>query len=90
MVAGMFGLMGAYAAGSSHSLRTSIYVLTLVAAVFAFVILQLVIFWIKNKTPEQVASSSNVPSDPENGSSPQDEEVNFSKEKKKRRACGST
>jgi hypothetical protein len=83
MVAGMFGLMGAYAAGSSYSVRTSIYVLTLVAAVFAYVILQVVIFWIKNKTPEQVASSSNVPSDPENGSSPQDEEVNFSKEKKK-------
>ncbi|CAM0914045.1 unnamed protein product [Alopecurus aequalis] len=49
MVAGMFGLMGAYAAGSSRSLRTSIYVLTLVAAVFAFVILQVVVFfWIQN------------------------------------------
>ncbi|KAK1625880.1 hypothetical protein QYE76_000195 [Lolium multiflorum] len=44
MVAGMFGLMGAYAAGSSRQLRTSIYVLTLVAAVFAVVILQVVIF----------------------------------------------
>ncbi|CAM0914043.1 unnamed protein product [Alopecurus aequalis] len=50
MVAGMFGLMGAYAAGSSRKLRTSIYVLTLVAAVLAFVILQVVVyFWIQNK-----------------------------------------
>ncbi|KAL6638821.1 hypothetical protein ACP70R_023457 [Stipagrostis hirtigluma subsp. patula] len=32
MVAGMFGLMGAYAAGSSLHLRTSIFVLTMVAA----------------------------------------------------------
>uniref|UniRef100_A0A453RD98 PGG domain-containing protein n=1 Tax=Aegilops tauschii subsp. strangulata TaxID=200361 RepID=A0A453RD98_AEGTS len=40
MVMGMFGLMGAYAAGSSRHVRTSIYVLTLVAAVFAFVTFQ--------------------------------------------------
>ncbi|KAF8779128.1 hypothetical protein HU200_002801 [Digitaria exilis] len=40
MVVGMFGLMGAYAAGSSRDLRTSIYVLTLVVAVFAFVALE--------------------------------------------------
>ncbi|CAM0914021.1 unnamed protein product [Alopecurus aequalis] len=50
MVAGMFGLVGAYAAGSSRNLQTSIYVLTLVAAVFAFVILQVVVFfWIQNR-----------------------------------------
>ncbi|KAL6596690.1 hypothetical protein ACP70R_047333 [Stipagrostis hirtigluma subsp. patula] len=46
MVLGMFGLMGAYAAGSSRHLSTSIYVLTLVVAVFAFVALEVVIFWI--------------------------------------------
>ncbi|KAL6909907.1 hypothetical protein ACP4OV_001566 [Aristida adscensionis] len=46
MVVGMFGLMGAYAAGSSRELRTSIYVLTLVAAVFAFVVFEVVIFLI--------------------------------------------
>ncbi|TVU11492.1 hypothetical protein EJB05_45080, partial [Eragrostis curvula] len=46
MVVGMVGLMGAYAAGSSRKLSTSIYVLTLVAAVFAFVALEVVIFWI--------------------------------------------
>ncbi|VAI85274.1 unnamed protein product [Triticum turgidum subsp. durum] len=48
MVMGMFGLMGAYAAGSSRHVRTSIYVLTLVAAVFAFVTFQVLIFWIQN------------------------------------------
>lgn len=46
MVVGMFGLMGAYAAGSSRDLRTSIYVLILVVAVFAFVALEVVIFWV--------------------------------------------
>ncbi|KAL6909905.1 hypothetical protein ACP4OV_001564 [Aristida adscensionis] len=46
MVVGMFGLMGAYAAGSSRKLRTSIYVLTLVAAVFAFIAFEVVIFLI--------------------------------------------
>jgi hypothetical protein len=74
MVAGMFGLMGAYAAGSSRQLRTSIYVLTLVAVVFTFVILQVAIFWIrnwKNKSPGQVGSSSNVSPDPANGPSGQ-------------------
>lgn len=46
MVVGMFGLMGAYAAGSSRDLRTSIYVLTLVVAVLAFVALEVFIFWV--------------------------------------------
>ncbi|XP_037451008.1 uncharacterized protein LOC119321424 [Triticum dicoccoides] len=38
MVGGMFGLMGAYAAGSSLHLRASIIVLVLVAMVFGFVV----------------------------------------------------
>ncbi|KAM3244565.1 hypothetical protein ACQJBY_056092 [Aegilops geniculata] len=38
MVGGMFGLMGAYAAGSSLHLRDSIIVLVLVALVFGFVV----------------------------------------------------
>ncbi|XP_066338436.1 uncharacterized protein [Miscanthus floridulus] len=37
MVVGLFGLMGAYAAGSSRQLRTSIYVLVLFALVFTCV-----------------------------------------------------
>ncbi|KAI4975548.1 hypothetical protein ZWY2020_049155 [Hordeum vulgare] len=72
MVAGMFGLMGAYAAGSSRHLRTSIYVLTLVAAVFAFVILLVIYFWsqTRNQTPNkktsgQVSSGSCVSHDQE-------------------------
>ncbi|KAG8094409.1 hypothetical protein GUJ93_ZPchr0012g19863 [Zizania palustris] len=47
MVAGMFGLMCAYTAGSSRQLRTSIYVLTLVGAVFALITLQVAMFWCK-------------------------------------------
>ncbi|KAF7092921.1 hypothetical protein CFC21_095370 [Triticum aestivum] len=46
MVVGMFGLMGAYAAGSSRHLKTSLYVLTLVGAVLAFIASQVAIFWI--------------------------------------------
>ncbi|KAF7046320.1 hypothetical protein CFC21_055353 [Triticum aestivum] len=44
MLVGTFGLMGAYAAGSSRHLKTSIYVLTLVGAVVAFIALLLVLF----------------------------------------------
>uniref|UniRef100_A0A8R7V0F6 PGG domain-containing protein n=2 Tax=Triticum urartu TaxID=4572 RepID=A0A8R7V0F6_TRIUA len=43
---GMFGLMGAYAAGSWRHLKTSLYVLTLVGAVLAFIASQVAIFWI--------------------------------------------
>ncbi|XBI06516.1 hypothetical protein VPH35_134523 [Triticum aestivum] len=66
MVAGMFGLMGAYAAGSSRHLRTSIYVLTLVAAVFAFVILLVIYFWKqsqKKKISKQDGNGSDVSHD---------------------------
>lgn len=43
MVAGLFGLMGAYPAGSSRHLRTSIYMIALVAAVFVFIVILLLI-----------------------------------------------
>ncbi|VAH99325.1 unnamed protein product [Triticum turgidum subsp. durum] len=46
MLVGMFGLMGAYAAGSSRNLKTSVYVLTLVGAVLAFIASLLAIFWL--------------------------------------------
>uniref|UniRef100_M8BRB8 PGG domain-containing protein n=1 Tax=Aegilops tauschii TaxID=37682 RepID=M8BRB8_AEGTA len=45
MAVGMFALMGAYAAGSSRHLKTSIYVLTLVIAVSASIPLQVAMFW---------------------------------------------
>ncbi|KAF0903420.1 hypothetical protein E2562_027705 [Oryza meyeriana var. granulata] len=60
MVAGMFGLMGAYAAGSSRYLRTSIYVLTLVGAVFALVALQVAMFWHKRSSK---AAANNIEMD---------------------------
>ncbi|XP_006656901.2 uncharacterized protein LOC102715313 [Oryza brachyantha] len=46
MVAGMLGLMGAYAAGSSQHLRTSVYVFVLVVT---FVVLLLVVFVVRQK-----------------------------------------
>ncbi|XP_044444278.1 uncharacterized protein [Triticum aestivum] len=45
MLVGMFGLMGAYAAGSARQLKTSIYVLTLVGMVLAFIAFLVFIFW---------------------------------------------
>ncbi|KAG0543044.1 hypothetical protein BDA96_02G155900 [Sorghum bicolor] len=45
MVAGMFGLVGAYTAGSSRRLRTSIYVLVLAIGLFVFVTVQVFIYW---------------------------------------------
>ncbi|KAE8775545.1 hypothetical protein D1007_51936 [Hordeum vulgare] len=45
MAVGMFALMGAYAAGSSRHLKTSIYVLTLAIVVSASIPLQVAIFW---------------------------------------------
>uniref|UniRef100_A0ACD6AN84 Uncharacterized protein n=1 Tax=Avena sativa TaxID=4498 RepID=A0ACD6AN84_AVESA len=45
MVVALFGLMGAYAAGSARQLQTSIYVFVLVGAVVAFIVLQLLVFF---------------------------------------------
>uniref|UniRef100_A0A0E0HP82 PGG domain-containing protein n=1 Tax=Oryza nivara TaxID=4536 RepID=A0A0E0HP82_ORYNI len=47
MVAGMFGLMGAYAAGSSQHMRTSIYIFVLL---FIFLVLLLVAFVVHRKS----------------------------------------
>ncbi|XP_020197111.1 uncharacterized protein [Aegilops tauschii subsp. strangulata] len=44
IMTGLLGLMGAYAAGSCRKLRTSIYVFALVAAVVAFLFLQIIIY----------------------------------------------
>ncbi|TKV99803.1 hypothetical protein SEVIR_8G067700v4 [Setaria viridis] len=42
--AGLFGLMGAYAAGSTQYLKTSIYVFVLVAVVLFFIVLLFMVF----------------------------------------------
>jgi hypothetical protein len=44
VMVGLLGLIGAYAAGSCRQLRTSIYVFALMAAVVAFLILQILLF----------------------------------------------
>ncbi|KAF7062786.1 hypothetical protein CFC21_069347 [Triticum aestivum] len=46
VMVGLLGLMGAYAAGSCRKLRTSIYVFALVAAVVAFLILEILLHWL--------------------------------------------
>uniref|UniRef100_A0A453JCC5 PGG domain-containing protein n=1 Tax=Aegilops tauschii subsp. strangulata TaxID=200361 RepID=A0A453JCC5_AEGTS len=54
VMVGLLGLMGAYAAGSCRLLRTSIYVFALVAAVVAFLVLQILFFRCgRRKLPEQ-------------------------------------
>nr|XP_051203676.1 uncharacterized protein LOC127317194 [Lolium perenne] len=45
MVVALFGLMGAYAAGSARQLQTSIYVFVVVGAVVAFIGVQLFVFF---------------------------------------------
>jgi zinc transporter ZupT len=45
MVVALFGLMGAYAAGSARELLTSIYVFVLVGAVVVFIVVQLLVFF---------------------------------------------
>uniref|UniRef100_A0A0D9WPJ8 PGG domain-containing protein n=1 Tax=Leersia perrieri TaxID=77586 RepID=A0A0D9WPJ8_9ORYZ len=61
MVVGMFGLMGAYAAGSARHVRTSIYVFVLVGVVVVFLLVQLVYFHIWKKSTSDQGSNTNVP-----------------------------
>ncbi|XP_037419337.1 uncharacterized protein LOC119284233 [Triticum dicoccoides] len=58
MLVGMFGLMGAYATGTSQHLKTSILVLTLVVPVLAFIALLVPLFWFFSKVSH--GSSSNT------------------------------
>ncbi|XP_020152860.1 uncharacterized protein [Aegilops tauschii subsp. strangulata] len=44
VIVGLLGLMGAYATGSCRKLRTSIYVFALVAAVVAFLVLEILLY----------------------------------------------
>ncbi|KAL6838605.1 hypothetical protein ACP4OV_031562 [Aristida adscensionis] len=48
-VTGLFCLMGAYAAGSSRRLRTSIYIIALIAAVFTFIVLVVLKAYVQSK-----------------------------------------
>ncbi|KAM3206492.1 hypothetical protein ACQJBY_061924 [Aegilops geniculata] len=57
MLVGMFGLMGAYAAGSSRHVKTSIILLTLVAAVSAFIALLVAIFWYIYRSRKKAAAA---------------------------------
>ncbi|XP_062182166.1 uncharacterized protein LOC133886496 [Phragmites australis] len=58
MVAGMFGLMGAYAAGSSLHLLTSVIVFVLVAAL-SVIVVSMAIFHLSKRQPEAPSRSGN-------------------------------
>ncbi|XP_045086915.1 uncharacterized protein [Aegilops tauschii subsp. strangulata] len=62
-LAGLFGLVGAYVAGSSRHVRTSIIVVALVAVVFLFVILVLIALNTADK--HQSTESQNEDTEPE-------------------------
>ncbi|KAL6643439.1 hypothetical protein ACP70R_018205 [Stipagrostis hirtigluma subsp. patula] len=59
--AGMFGLMGAYAAGSTQHLKTSIYIFALAAVVLSFVVLLVVVFLVIHT---RKGHDKNVPNNP--------------------------
>ncbi|XBH99124.1 hypothetical protein VPH35_128537 [Triticum aestivum] len=58
MVLDLFGLIGAYAAGSSRDLSTSIYAMTLAGAVLVYVVIHVVFFTLNHgdPTPEEIKS----------------------------------
>jgi Na+-transporting methylmalonyl-CoA/oxaloacetate decarboxylase gamma subunit len=72
---GLFGLMGAYAAGSTQHVKTSVYIFVLVAVVIFFIVLLFLVFWFTgcSKTPQGAPIETNT----------QDEEDNDDTEKKK-------
>uniref|UniRef100_A0A453RD78 PGG domain-containing protein n=1 Tax=Aegilops tauschii subsp. strangulata TaxID=200361 RepID=A0A453RD78_AEGTS len=58
MVLDLFGLIGAYAAGSSRDLSTSIYAMALAGAVLVYVVIHVVFFTLNHgdPTPEEIKS----------------------------------
>jgi heme/copper-type cytochrome/quinol oxidase subunit 2 len=59
---GLFGLMGAYAAGSTQHLKTSVYIFVLVAVVIFFIVLLFLVFWFTgcSKTPQGTPKETNT------------------------------
>ncbi|KAK3125226.1 hypothetical protein QOZ80_7BG0601980 [Eleusine coracana subsp. coracana] len=58
-VAGLVGIMGAYAAGRTQHLKTSIYIFVLVAVVLTSVVLFILVFLVKHAGQEQKDTASN-------------------------------
>ncbi|PAN34744.1 hypothetical protein PAHAL_6G170500 [Panicum hallii] len=73
-VAGLFGLMGAYAAGSARRLRTSIFALVLVALVIAFVALNIIMFSLFKPRTAMAEVDSPAPAEEEEEPTPRDAE----------------
>ncbi|CAD6258227.1 unnamed protein product [Miscanthus lutarioriparius] len=86
---GLFGLMGAYAAGSTQHLKTSIYIFALVAVVIFFIILLFLVFWFtgcSTSTTPQGAAVETSNSNATTGTTSQGPgiETNSTQKKKKR------
>jgi len=76
MVAGMFGLMGAYAAGSSMHLKTSIIFLVLVGVGFAIVTWLAIIRYLQHRRKqESSATKDDVEGQGKNGESSKEHKV---------------
>ncbi|RLM69566.1 hypothetical protein C2845_PM17G04160 [Panicum miliaceum] len=58
--AGLFGLLGAYAAGSTQHLKTSIYTFVLVAVVIFFIGLLFLVFLFAGCSPQATIGNSNT------------------------------
>ncbi|CAL4985329.1 unnamed protein product [Urochloa decumbens] len=65
--AGLFGLMGAYAAGSTQYLKTSIYIFVLVAVVLFFIALLFVVFLLTAGSTAQGVVITPKPNNNSNG-----------------------
>ncbi|TVU24354.1 hypothetical protein EJB05_26786, partial [Eragrostis curvula] len=78
VLAVLFGLMGAYAAGSYRNLGPSIYIITWGAAVLIFIIS---ILYLLYKLPDSTGSESSITSNPESGEQSEQQIIQERKEK---------
>ncbi|CAM0902510.1 unnamed protein product [Alopecurus aequalis] len=63
-VAGLFGLAGAYAAGSSRHMRTSVVVMVVFIVVSVFVVLLLLAIWLLRKIVARKVDETSTDTDP--------------------------
>jgi hypothetical protein len=81
---GLFGLMGAYAAGSTQHLKTSIYILALVAVVIFSIILLFLVFWFTGCSNKNATTGTSQGPGTETDSTQDNKEEDKDIKKKKR------
>jgi heme A synthase len=81
---GLFGLMGAYAAGSTQHLKTSIYILALVAVVIFSIILLFLVFWFTGCSNKNATTGTSQGPGTETDSAQNNKEEDKDIKKKKR------